>query len=159
MPVPEVVPKDGVRRRFHALSGEKKLHVTLHNARFARARAIVVSPGLTDLQAELESDNLSAFTARVQVIENGQERVVEVLMNNGTGSLRIGGSTRVGIRYAFVFVFVFAFGRTRTDESENENEIENVTTTSPGPALSVPPILSPRHPRSVCHPALPSGFD
>jgi len=53
----EVVPKDGVRRRFHALIGGRRLHVTLASDRFASAKPISVNEGLTKIEFDVESDN------------------------------------------------------------------------------------------------------
>jgi hypothetical protein len=61
----EVTPKDGVRRRFHALIGGKKLHVTLASDRFARNRPLVLNEALSELRFEVESDNRSAHVTRL----------------------------------------------------------------------------------------------
>jgi hypothetical protein len=50
----EVVPKDGVRRRFHALIANQRLHVTLDQARFASNRPIVVGESLERVACQLE---------------------------------------------------------------------------------------------------------
>jgi hypothetical protein len=63
----EVVPKDGVRRRFHALLGGRRLHVELGSDRFARGRPLVVNEGLTALRFELESGNAAAHVARLRL--------------------------------------------------------------------------------------------
>ncbi len=63
----EVVPNDGVRRRFHALIGSKRLHVVLASDRFAHGKAITVDDALTRIEFEIESDNTRAHTSRVAV--------------------------------------------------------------------------------------------
>jgi len=63
----EVVPKDGVRRRFHALIGGRKLHVSLDSDRFAKGKAIAVNESLSDLRFELESDNPDRHSARLRL--------------------------------------------------------------------------------------------
>jgi hypothetical protein len=63
----EVVPKDGVRRRFHALIGGRKLHVSLDSDRFAKGKVIAVNESLSDLRFELESDNPDRHSARLRL--------------------------------------------------------------------------------------------
>ena len=53
----EVVPKDGLRRRFHAMLKSGTLHAVLENDRFAAAEPIKLNEGLSELQFSLESDN------------------------------------------------------------------------------------------------------
>ena len=55
-PALSVTPKDGVRRRFHALLGGRALHVELDADRFARERPIEVDASLTTLHFTLERD-------------------------------------------------------------------------------------------------------
>ena len=63
----EVTPRDGVRKRFHALIGNRKLHVEHDNDRFAAGQAIVTDDALSMLRFTLESDNPAAHTARVRI--------------------------------------------------------------------------------------------
>jgi hypothetical protein len=63
----EVIPKDGVRRRFHALLGGRKLHVALDADRFARGRPIVVDESLRTLRFEIESDETTPHTALLRL--------------------------------------------------------------------------------------------
>jgi hypothetical protein len=63
----EVIPKDGVRRRFHALLGGRKLHVALDADRFARGRPVVVDESLGALQFEIESDEPTPHVARLSL--------------------------------------------------------------------------------------------
>jgi hypothetical protein len=54
----EVVPKDGVRRRFHVLlEGAASLHLVLDTDRFANSKPIVLKEDLTEIRFQLESDN------------------------------------------------------------------------------------------------------
>jgi hypothetical protein len=53
----EVIPKDGVRRRFHAMLGDKKLHLLLDVDRFAASQSIVLKEDLSRVGFRLESDN------------------------------------------------------------------------------------------------------
>ncbi|WP_285569247.1 DUF5695 domain-containing protein [Geothrix limicola] len=53
----EVEPRDGVRRRFHALLGNRKLHVLLEGDRFAATSPVLVKEDLSVFRFQLESDN------------------------------------------------------------------------------------------------------
>jgi hypothetical protein len=70
----EVIPKDGVRRRFHALLGGKKLHVTLASDRFARGKPIVMNEALSELTFEMESDATVSHTARLRLAADSSAR-------------------------------------------------------------------------------------
>ena len=61
----EVIPRDGVRRRFHALIGGKRLHVTLASDRFASAKPISVDEGLTKIEFDVESDDSGAHPTHI----------------------------------------------------------------------------------------------
>ena len=63
----EVTPRDGVRRRFHALLGDRKLHVETEVDRFAAGQPIVLNEELTDIRFRLESLNPAAHTNRVRI--------------------------------------------------------------------------------------------
>lgn len=61
-----VVPKDGVRRRFHAVLGTGRLHLESEAARFAAGQTIVVRDDLSQIRFRLETDNPEAQTARIR---------------------------------------------------------------------------------------------
>jgi hypothetical protein len=61
----EVTPKDGVRRRFHALVGGRKLHLELGNDRFAAGTPISLDEDLSEIILAIESDNPAEHTARI----------------------------------------------------------------------------------------------
>lgn len=63
----EVVPRDGVRRRFHALLGDRKLHLESEVDRFAAGQPIVVSEQLGEVSFRLESGNPNAHVNRVRL--------------------------------------------------------------------------------------------
>ena len=63
----EIIPRDGVRKRFHAVLGDRKLHIELQNDRFTANTAILVDESLDAVQFELESDNTAAHTTRIRV--------------------------------------------------------------------------------------------
>ncbi len=50
-----VVPKDGLRKRFHALIGGRKLHLELDRDGFAAGRAVELRPDLAEAAFDLEN--------------------------------------------------------------------------------------------------------
>ncbi|HEX7051145.1 MAG TPA: hypothetical protein VF188_13135, partial [Longimicrobiales bacterium] len=101
----EVVPKDGVRRRFHARLDTGKLDMILERDRFAAARPITLAEDLSEVRFHVESDNPEAHTARLRVagpagryavrggdgaaiavieVEDGREAIVALPMGPGT---------------------------------------------------------------------------
>jgi hypothetical protein len=58
----EIVPKDGLRRRFHALLDHAKLHLTLDTDRFSADQPIVLRENLREIHFALESDNLQSHS-------------------------------------------------------------------------------------------------
>ena len=63
----EVVPRDGVRRRFHALLTGGRLHIETDVDRFAADRPIALGEDLGELRFELESRNPVAHVNAVRV--------------------------------------------------------------------------------------------
>ncbi|MEX1182770.1 MAG: DUF5695 domain-containing protein [Gemmatimonadota bacterium] len=63
----EVVPNDGVRRRFHALLEHGRVHLELDTGRFAAGRPVVLDEDLATIRFQLESDNPEAHTVRLSV--------------------------------------------------------------------------------------------
>jgi hypothetical protein len=51
----EVIPRDGLRQRFHAMRGERQLHILLDRDGFAAGRPIVVDDDLRDIRFTLEN--------------------------------------------------------------------------------------------------------
>ncbi len=64
----EVIPKDGLRRRFHAMLKSGTLHAVLENDRFAAAEPIKLNEGLSELQFSLESDNPDAHSVNLNLL-------------------------------------------------------------------------------------------
>jgi Family of unknown function (DUF5695) len=64
----EIIPKDGLRRRIHALLAAGKLHLTLDNDRFAAGQPIVFAEDLSRIQFTLESDNPAAHVATLRIL-------------------------------------------------------------------------------------------
>jgi len=66
----EIVPKDGVRRRFHALLGEgeqHKLYMLLETDRFAALQRILIKEDFSEIRFRLESDNRTEHVATLQL--------------------------------------------------------------------------------------------
>src|SRR5262249_29938408 len=66
----EIIPKDGVRRRFHALLGEgeqNKLHMLLDGDRFAASQPISIKEDFSELRFRLESDNPNKHVAKLLI--------------------------------------------------------------------------------------------
>src|SRR6185369_3486737 len=66
----EIVPKDGVRRRFYALLGEnenQKLDLVLETDRFAASQPIVLKEDLSSVHFTVESDNPTKHMARLRL--------------------------------------------------------------------------------------------
>jgi hypothetical protein len=64
----EIVPKDGLRRRIHALIGDSKLHVTLDADQFAAAKPFVLQEDLSRLQFTIESVNPASHASTLRII-------------------------------------------------------------------------------------------
>lgn len=63
----EVVPRDGVRRRFHAMLAGGRLHIETEVDRFAADRPVFVAEDTSELRFELESGNPAAHRNAVRV--------------------------------------------------------------------------------------------
>jgi hypothetical protein len=100
----EVIPRDGLRRRFHAMLGNGKVHFISDTDRFASGQPIVLKEDLSELRFQLESDNPAKHTATLRLtglkpgryafrddegvitnidITDGRETMVEVRMGAG----------------------------------------------------------------------------
>jgi len=62
-----VVPRDGLRRRFHAMLETGKLHLVLDNDRFASEQPIVLRRDFAEISFQLESDNPAEHVAKLNV--------------------------------------------------------------------------------------------
>ncbi len=62
----DVIPRDGLRRRFHAVLSAGRLHIELDVDRFAADRAIEVADDLSRVDFTLESDEPTAHRARLR---------------------------------------------------------------------------------------------
>ena len=63
----EITPKDGVRKRFHAMLHAGRLHMVLERDRFASSAPIVLANDLSRVRFELESDTPEAHTASLRL--------------------------------------------------------------------------------------------
>jgi hypothetical protein len=63
----EIVPRDGVRRRFHAMLDAGRLHMVLERDRFASDMPIVLTDDLSSVSFALESDAPTAHTATLRL--------------------------------------------------------------------------------------------
>jgi len=63
----QVVPLDGVRRRFHALLGTETLHLVVDTDRFAANQPVTLSPDFSQVGFTLETGNPAAHTARLHI--------------------------------------------------------------------------------------------
>jgi hypothetical protein len=63
----EIIPKDGLRRRIHAMLTSGNLHLALDNDRFAAGQSFVLEEDLSRIQFTLESDNPAAHAATLRI--------------------------------------------------------------------------------------------
>ena len=63
----EVIPRDGLRRRFHAMLGNGKVHLISDNDRFASGQPIVLKEDLSEIRFQLESDNPAKHQATLRL--------------------------------------------------------------------------------------------
>jgi hypothetical protein len=63
-----VTPKDGLRKRFHALLGERKLHLLLDNDRFAASNQVFLKQDFSELRFCLETDNPEKHAAKLRIM-------------------------------------------------------------------------------------------
>jgi len=69
----EIIPKDGVRRRFHARLKTGDLSMVLDDGRFAPGQPILLSEDFSEIRFELERNGLSkTVTLSVQSLPQGQ---------------------------------------------------------------------------------------
>ena len=63
----EVIPRDGLRRRFHAMLGNGKVHFISDTDRFASGQPIVLKEDLSEIRFQLESDNPAKHQATLRL--------------------------------------------------------------------------------------------
>jgi hypothetical protein len=80
-----VVPKDGLRRRFHALLDSGRVHLEIEGARVVAGEPIMVADDLSTVQFQLESDRRAAHPVRIRFSAlAGRYRVRAGDRDNGT---------------------------------------------------------------------------
>jgi hypothetical protein len=92
----EVIPQDGVRRRFHALLRAGRLHVESEVDRFAKGEPIVVQEDLAEVRFRLESADPAAHASAVRIagLPAGAYRVLVADRFLTTFDLTQGGAAR-----------------------------------------------------------------
>ncbi len=65
--VVEVIPRDGLRARFHVIRGDQRLHMELTGDGYAKEQPIVVNDALTKLQFTLENHVKSPHQAQLEL--------------------------------------------------------------------------------------------
>jgi hypothetical protein len=78
----EVIPKDGLRQRFHAMLDEGEVHLTLEKDRFAAGEPIVFDVKSSKIQFRIESDSPTKHSARL-FLSSLQPGKWEVLTGHG----------------------------------------------------------------------------
>jgi len=95
----EVTPKDGLRRRFHAMLGTGRLHLVLDTDRFVASQPIVLKEDLSEVRFSVESDNPAGHVVKVLVsgLVPGQYSLRGAKAQITTFSLRDGQETSVDL--------------------------------------------------------------
>jgi len=83
----EVIPKDGVRRRFHSFILGQKLHMVLDVDRFVAAQPILLKEDLSEIRFGIESDNPKKHSATLRLAG----------LRPGTYQLRSGGGSPINV--------------------------------------------------------------
>jgi hypothetical protein len=63
----EVIPRDGLRARFHVIRDNQRLHMELRGDGFAKDQPVVVNDGLTKIQFTLENRVKAAHKAQLEI--------------------------------------------------------------------------------------------
>jgi hypothetical protein len=87
----EVIPKDGLRRRFHAMLNDTKLDLILDNDRFASEQPIALKENLSEIRFQLESDNPARHVAKLRLslpagkysVRSGERTIASVESKDG----------------------------------------------------------------------------
>ncbi len=113
----QVIPKDGLRKRFHALLGGCKLHLLLDNDRFFASEPIFLQDDFSEVRFILESDNPIKHAAKLRIsglragkytigddngtiatldVQQGQEYSLALSMDGNTKSKRFSIARQAG---------------------------------------------------------------
>jgi hypothetical protein len=93
-----VTPRDGVRRRFHAVLNTGKLHLESEVARFAGEDSISLRENLSQVRFRLESDNPNDHTATVRILGLPVGGYVVRAGEDELGRLEVGDGGEVVLR-------------------------------------------------------------
>ena len=91
----EIFPKDGLRRRFHALLKNGRIDFVSDADRFPSGQPILLKPDLSEMRFQLESDNAKPHVARIHfsgpagnyTVQDQQGMVSEARLANGQETL------------------------------------------------------------------------
>lgn len=94
----EVIPRDGLRKRFHVIQGERRLHLLLNRDGFAADSPIVVGEELHEIRFTLENRTLDehATTLHVAGLPAGNYDVI--INGQPVGPIRFGETGWVTVR-------------------------------------------------------------
>ena len=103
----KVIPRDGLRVRFHVIRGDQRLHLTLDHDGFAREQPIVVADDLSRIEFTLENRTGGAHSTELSIAglpPGGYDVTVDgqrVATIKGAGNLALAitaSSSRVSIQ-------------------------------------------------------------
>jgi hypothetical protein len=78
-----IMPRDGVRRRFHALLAEAELHIELDEARFAAGQPIKLADDASRVEFAVESDAPQEHAVQIQIRgTKGSYRIIDDANNS-----------------------------------------------------------------------------
>ena len=63
----QVIPLDGVRKRFHAMLNNGNIHLIIDTDRFAASQPLLLQPDLSQVSFTLETGNSASHTARLHL--------------------------------------------------------------------------------------------
>lgn len=91
----EVVPEDGVGRRFHVLEGRSRVHVMLSRDGFASGKAIRFDDSLNTIAFEIENRAPQAAQHEIELTASGLSTAYEVTVNGKAAGELAAGSESV----------------------------------------------------------------
>jgi hypothetical protein len=89
-----VIPRDGLRVRFHVVRGEQRLHLVLDHDGFAKEQPIVVADDLSRIQFTLENRSGGAHTTGLSIELPAGQYVVTV---DGNAAAQVAGGSRTDV--------------------------------------------------------------
>jgi hypothetical protein len=106
----EIMPKDGLRRRFHALLNGQKVHLMLEADRFAASKPLALKEDFSEIRIPLESENASPHLTKLHLsglagdyeIRSGNSKIDELHFKDGddlTANLPVNSSDQSSVFY------------------------------------------------------------